>query len=493
VVAGHNDRIAWGLTNVSVDGMDFYIEKINPDNPNQYLFNGQWRDLEVRKEKIKTSDGEIIEKELRFTHRGPIISQFKDVEDMAVSMRWIGNMFSNEPRTVYLLNRAGNWSEFQDAVKTFISISQNIIYADVDGNIGLYCCAGVPIRPKGDGVALAPGWTDEYDWTGLVPFEQLPHTYNPDRGFVASANNKTTDNDYPYYISTWYAPPYRIDRITEMLLEKDKLSTDDFKRMQGDHKSKLVEEMHGGLVRELSQANNWTDLEKRALEIFTAWDGVLTTASPGASIFEEIYGNMIKNLFLDEMGADLYEEYTANGTLPIYGLRNVWTSRQSAWCDDVSNRDVTETLTDVVVKSFKGAVARFKDELGEDPDQWQWGRIHKLSLNHPMGGVDILNKLLKLNRGPFEVGGSFHTVSPYSYRLAKRYQVTNGASHRHVYSLIDWDKSQTVIPTGVSGIPASRHYCDQSKMYVENEYHTDYVSRELIARNARYKMEITGR
>ncbi|MBW2092992.1 MAG: penicillin acylase family protein, partial [Deltaproteobacteria bacterium] len=239
IVCGHNEYIAWGMTNVMLDGMDFFLEKINPQNPNEYEFKGRWRPMEVRKETIKIKGGKTVEKELRFTHRGPIISGFKNVEGKAISMRWIGNEYSHEMRTVYLLNRARDWVDLTDAVKTFISISQNIIYADTEGNVGLYCCAGVPIRKAGDGISIMPGWTDEYDWTGLVPFEKLPHSYNPANGFVSSANNKTVNNDYPYYISQWFDLPFRIDRIREMLNEKDKLTIQDFRRMQADFKSKL--------------------------------------------------------------------------------------------------------------------------------------------------------------------------------------------------------------------------------------------------------------
>ena len=147
VIVGHNDSIAWGMTNVAVDDLDFYAEKLNDDST-QYLLDGEWKDLQIKTETIKTKEGVDFLKTLRFTHRGPIVNDFKKDADMPVSIHWLGNEMSNEIRTVYKLNRAKNWTDFRDAVKTFTSISQNIVYADVKGNIGLQCSAGVPIEKE---------------------------------------------------------------------------------------------------------------------------------------------------------------------------------------------------------------------------------------------------------------------------------------------------------------------------------------------------------
>ena len=221
IVAGHNEYIAWGMTNVMVDDMDFYYETINPDNPDEYWFNGEWKPLDVRKEIIKIKGGETVERVNRFTHRGPIVTKNKKMdEDKPISMRWVGNEPSDEMRSLYLMNRSRNWEDYKNALKTFIAVSQNIAYADVEGNIGIYCAAGVPIRDGWNGLEIVPGETDKYDWLGLVPFEELPHSYNPKSGFVSSANNRSAEDDYPYHISYWYAPQYRIDRIREMLTEK---------------------------------------------------------------------------------------------------------------------------------------------------------------------------------------------------------------------------------------------------------------------------------
>ncbi|NPA44216.1 MAG: penicillin acylase family protein, partial [Chlorobi bacterium] len=209
VVAGHNEKIAWGMTNLMLDGMDFYVETVNEDST-KYKLNGEWKNFKVKNEKINIKGEESVDAKIRFTHRGPVISEFKNTEKV-ISCHWIGNEMSNEIRSLYLLNRANNWNEFRDAVSTFKAVAQNIAYADVEGNIGLQCCAGVPVRVT-DGDVVFPGDTDKYDWKGLHPFEELPFSYNPECGYVYSANNRTTSID-SFYISAWYALPNRANRI----------------------------------------------------------------------------------------------------------------------------------------------------------------------------------------------------------------------------------------------------------------------------------------
>jgi penicillin amidase len=489
IVAGHNKNIAWGMTNVMVDDMDFYRETINPENLNQYRFNNQWHEMNIRTETFKTREGNTVNKKLKFTHRGPVISGFKGNDEEVISMRWIGNEFSNELRTIYLLNRAKNWEDFRDAVKTFIAVSQNIVYADVEGNIGLQSCVGIPTR-KTNGSFVVPGDTDEYDWTGIVPFEELPYSFNPESGHVSSANNKIVKDDYPYYVSHWFAMPDRIDRIREMLEEKTKLSIEDIKRMQSDFTSKHVERYLDDIVEIVRQMKDLNTLEKQALNLLSHWDGVLSKESTAATIFEHLYMVMVKNLVKDELGEELYREYLGNKRLIRNLVANTWKNKYSDWCDDI-NTEARETFNQWIQASFKETVSNLQADLGDNPGNWQWGKIHQLILGHPLGRVKLLDTLFNFNRGPFGVGGSFHTVCPYGYSFRKPFISDYGASHRHIYSTANWDESQTVIPTGVSGIPASPYYCDQTKLYIENKYHSDYVSKELVIKNARYTMIIS--
>ena len=488
IIAGHNDRIAWGMTNVMVDDLDFYAEKLNEDST-KYWFDGAWKDFDIHHETIKTKEGDSLKVDLKFTHRGPMVNRFKKEKETPLSIRWLGNEMSNEIRSVYLLNRAKNWGDFRNACSTFTSVSQNIVYADVDGNIGLQCSAGLPIR-EGSGIEIYPGDSSKYDWKGLVPFEELPYEFNPERGYVSSANNKTVSDDYPHYISYWFATPSRIDRIREMLEAKEKLGVDDFKAMHSDVKSKNAERMTLVLLESLDKTADYSETEKAAINLLANWDYQLTRESQAASVFEVLYRKSMLNMVKDNLSPELFKGIKGQKVLLENLLMNVLENKDSEWVDNLETPE-KESFDDIVVQSFKETVDELSEQLGTDVEQWQWGKIHSFSLNHPLGVVPALNKILKLNRGPFEVPGSYHTVCPYSYSFNNLYKATHGASERHIFDTKDWDNSQTIIPTGTSGIPASPFYLDQTDMYIHNQYHDDPFNRPAVEDAASFKMKLT--
>jgi penicillin amidase len=254
-----------------------------------------------------------------------------------------------------------------------------------------------------------------------------------------------------------------------------------------------VERIKPTIITELEKSDDWGDLENQILEAFSSWDGVLSRTSLGASVFEKFLCQYTENLLLDEMGNELYAGFLDSGLLRDYTIDNTMEAAESLWSDDKNTPDKTETFTDIVQKSFKETVAFLRERNGRNTDKWQWGQIHRLTLGHPLGSVKVLDWLFGFNSGPYEVGGSDHTVCPYSFPASAPFGVTWGASHRHIYSMADWDESLTVIPTGVSGIPASPHYCDQTQLYVKNEYHPDYFSRKMVEKNAKYRMIIRGK
>ncbi len=488
VICGHNDSIAWGMTNVAVDDLDFYAETLNNDST-RYRVDGQWKDLQIKEEIIKVKGGDEVRKRLRFTHRGPLINRFKKVHTTPLSIRWIGNEMSNEIRTVYLLNRASDWNDFRDAVSTFKSVSQNIVYADVAGNIGLQTAAGVPIR-EGKSTMIQRGDTSLYDWTGLVSFEELPFQYNPETGYVSSANNKTVTDEYPYTIGYWYALPDRINRIREMLEATDKHDIKSFATMHSDYRSKKAEQFTPFLLSLLTPSCPWTPTEKTVIQKLSEWDYTLTKGSAEATVFEVLYRKTAELLIRDDLSPQKLRLLMSHILLIENLMNNLLVTGRSVWTDDIKT-DGQETLNQIVTRALKETVTELQQQLGKDPETWQWGKIHTLTLSHPLGGIPILNKIFKLNRGPFEVPGSFHTVTPYSYSYNHAYQVHHGASHRHIYDLSDWDISQTVIPTGTSGIPASDHYLDQTTLYLNHQYHNDPFSREAILQESRYIMTLT--
>lgn len=487
VICGHNDQIAWGMTNTYVDNMDFYLEKINPSNSNQYLYLDEWKDFDIKRELITIKGGDTVLRETRFSHRGPVISGFKKIENETVTMHWVGDEFSNELKTVYLLNRAGNWEEFKEALKTFTSISQNIVYADQEGNIGLFCAAGIPIRNRNKSSGILPGWTDEFNWKGMVPFEELPYSYNPQNGFVSSANNKTVNETYPYHIGNWYDVPYRIDRIRELLAAKEKLSVDDFRNIQLDQKSKMAIHFQPQLLEALENHDGLSELQQQCMHLYGSWDGVMSENGPEAAIFETFYIKLRENLFSDELGKELFENLDNVSTVIRPAVYCILERNESVWADDISTEEM-ESLADIYVRSFQEAVDDLQHQFGDEPSKWEWGNLHQITLKHPLSSARILDRVFSLNRGPYKVGGSFHTVSCYAFPVRDPLQVNHGSSHRHIFTFDNWDESLTIIPTGNSGIPASKNYCDQTDMYIGGEYHKDLFSRKVVESDAVFHM-----
>jgi penicillin amidase len=486
IICGHNDSIAWGMTNTYVDNMDFYEEKINPGDSSQYEYMGEWRNFEIQNTVIKTSDGEEIEKTIWFSHRGPVVSSFKKIAGKAISMHWVGDEASNEFLTIMLLNRAANWNDFTSALRTFTSISQNIVYADKRGNIGLFCAAGVPVRNRDIPFGILPGDTDKYDWKGYVPFEELPYLFNPPSGIVASANNRTAPTGYPYHIGSWYSLPSRYERIIELLSAKELHTVIDFAAIQLDQHSKLAEKYLPFILDALSGYSNMSPLETRAGELLKNWDCSMNSKSAAALLFESIYLAIIKCTFGDELGEDLFGNFNGVSSLSRIATDQLIDAGSSAWFDNVNTRNKTEDLYEMIICAFSSTVSELETSHGGNPDTWEWGARHNLLLSHPLSAVKILDRVFGLNRGPFPVGGSFHTVSPFSYGPNKPFSANHGASHRHIFDLSNWDNSLTLIPTGNSGIPASRHYCDQTEMYVQGKYHPDHFSKEKVVANTAY-------
>jgi len=489
VIVGHNAYFVWGMTNVFVDDADFFLETLDPQNPGRYLYNDQWLDMDIRQEKIALGGGDTLVRELRFTHRGPIISEFRNIEDQAVSMQWTGNLPSNEVRTMYLLNHGRNWDDFRNALRTMTSISQNVIYADVYGNIGLQTAAGVPIRNDGNGLFIYPGHTSQYNWTGLVPFEELPYTFNPPEGTISTANNRTTGEDYPHHIGYQFAMPFRIDRIREMLSQQELHDHESFKVMLGDFCSKLVERYLPALL-EAGETNLLSAPGRQALILLQDWDMVYTATSSAAPIFEKFYLQFVKNLLHDEMGEELYREFLGDRSAVNNIVEHVWNNRQSSWIDNVLTPEA-ETFDQLLIKSLEESVAMLSETLGADMNAWQWGSIHRLSINHPMGQVRMLDRMFGLNRGPFPIGGSYHTVNPLGYSYRRPFDAVHGASQRHIHQPGNWNQNFVIIPTGTSGIPASPYYLDQTQLFIENRYHTKPWLRHDVEEQARYTTILT--
>jgi len=480
IIAGHNDRIAWGMTNLSVDDIDLFVETVDSTG-NNYLYNGEWlpfRDVEYT---LKMTDDSSQTRIIRYTHHGPVISGMQKIDDAVLSMCWSGYDYSDEISAVYLLNKAGNWDEFRTALSHFRAISQNFAYADVDGNIGLNTGGGVPVR-KGTGLLPRRGDTDEYEWKGYVPFEMLPSSFNPEEGFISSANQRTVDKDYPFFISGEFSMPYRIMRIREMAAEKQVLGIEDFKKMITDNHSAYAKMLTPVILKGAEALSAPGETGKKAIEELKGWDYAMDASLIAPTLFEFIRMEMARQL----LGDELDELYGAPlGRQHDFYLFSLMKEGPDEWVDNVDTPE-KENLEAIIARSIGTALDTLTARYGEYGEKWQWGNIHTITLEHPMGGVKILDRLLQLNSKTYGVGGSYHTVEPYAFRDNLR--AHHGASERHIFNTADWDKSLTVIPTGTSGIPGSPFYLSQTETYLNNGFYSEPFSDAAVEAAKKYEI-----
>jgi len=488
IAIGHNRRIAWGFTNTQADVCDLYVERLSPDGKT-YEYKGAQKRVKLVREKILVR-GEAKPRvhEVRITRHGPLLTDviaggvspevIQDAIKETVALRWIQEDIQLTQRPVQKMNRASNWEEFREAVREWPIAGQNMVYADVDGNIGYQFTGTVPVREKGSGVAPVPGWTGEYEWKGTIPFDDLPRTYNPERGFVATANHRMVDIDYPYHLTHDWEMPHRARRITAMLSEKEQLSHDDIKAMHMDTFSGIASE----LVPHFLQAEVAGERETEAIKHVETWDMRLDADSVGASIFNAWFLRVAEAMFAERLGPDLWQEYfprkswTTNWAYDA--VRDIIASPQAFWVggDGTDNAAERDRL---IGRALTAAIADLEGRLGPDMSDWRWGRLHLVHFRHTVAGViPALDELL--SAGPYEVGGGDDTVNRGVLHPSEGFADGAIASWRQIIDLADFDASEGIITTGNSGNPASDHYADQSPMWATGEYHPMPFTRAAV-------------
>jgi penicillin amidase len=481
IALGHNRQVAWGVTNVMVDDVDFYIERINRENPRQYWYKDHWEDMRVVEETIRVKGGDPVSTEILVTRHGPIVNEAKEgSQEQPLAARWAFTEGLQTFQATYLLLKAGDIQEVQEALRYWELPSQNFVFADAEGNIGYWCCATVPIRPKGDGILPMPGWNGEYEWRGYIPFDERPHLINPGEGFVATANNKVAGGDYPYMISHYWEPPDRITRIRQLLTTTQKLSIEDFKRMQQDVLSVLAAEMTPHMIEVLEQRFSDNEATK-AKAMLSQWDFIMAKDSPETCLFEVTLRKMMDNIFKDELGEELFKEYLQTFMFPPRAIRKMVSTGASSWFDDV-NTPEKETMQNIMARSLSQALAEIKGVMGSDMTKWTWGRIHTLTFEHVLGKKKPLDRLFNL--GPFPVGGSHLTINNKYYPYDKPYHASLGASARLIVDLSNMDDSLHCLPTGESGHLRSPHYRDQIDLYLNGGYHPAWTDRKELEKHS---------
>ncbi|MCZ6775540.1 MAG: penicillin acylase family protein [Ignavibacteria bacterium] len=484
VVVGSNEYIAWGLTNLMADDADFYIERIDSTDTTKYLYDGQWQSVIYRQEEIHIKGDSVVPVIIRSTHHGPIVTDIHTGLKTAqypfvASMRWTGFEISDEFKAFYKINRARNWDEFIAGVRDFTTPGLNFVYGDVDGNIGYWCGVRLPIRGKQASTLPLPGWDKSVEWKGFVPFEKLPHLYDPPEGYIASANNKLVDDAYPYHISDLWEPPSRIVRIREVLGRSELFSVEDFERLQNDKFSHLAKDIVPYIINVVQDTT--FDLPDRELVFayLRNWNFEFAKEEIANTIFQQVFVRLLENIYKDEMGSALFHDFVILANIPIRTTTKLVEEGTSPWFDDAGT-DAVESRDDIIRRSLVEAVASLREHFGGEMKTWQWGDLHTVTLKHPFGLRKPLDKIF--NIGPFPYGGGPTSLVSGEYSYNNPFAVTVGASFRTIVDLSKPHSIRSVLPSGQSGQAFHRHYEDQTQLWLNGAYRTLRSDSAYIAR-----------
>lgn len=474
IIIGHNDRIAWGVTNVGADVQDVFIERINPDNPRQYEYMGEWRDMEIVHETIKVNGGDEEVIPVRITHHGPIINEVIDGHSDLLAVQWAAAEPSRILQSVVLLNQAQDYNDFREALRFWDIPSQNFVYADVEGNIAYQMPGLIPIRKQGNGLLPVPGWTDAYEWEGWIPYEELPALLNPESGYIVTANHAVVDDMYPHHLALYWADGDRGQRIVNMIEEivaSGKITVADYARIQSDSKS-LMAETYVPLLTGLTSSDAQV---QAAIERLQGWDYQERRDSVPAAIFEISFSQLPDLVLADEIGAD----NVASLSSPVF-FHQLAEEPDASWWNNLDTVAV-ETRDDILLAALSEAVTWLNERFGEDMDRWVWGELHQVTLvSQPVGlsGIGLVESIV--NRGPFPADGGNGIVNATAWNRSDPAIVTWHPSMRMIVDMSDLDASLAVIPTGQSGHPYQRHYDDELELWLNGNYHPMRFGRTAV-------------
>jgi penicillin amidase len=466
VAAGHNEHIAWGFTIFGLDQQDLYIETLDPRNPTLYRTEHGWSPLLAERETIHVRGAPDVEAVLHFTRHGPVV--WEDGK-RALALRWAGS----EPGTAgYLgslsLDRAGNWQEFEQAMPRWKVPPENIVFADRAGNIGEHSTGLAPLRRNFNGLLPVPA-NGQYEWSGFVPNAQLPHSYNPAAGFIATANQKTIPDAYPYAVGFEWAPPTRFDRIHEVLGEAKrtghKLRVADMEDLQLDVVSLLARQLQALLRQAVAPASGPAN---KAAGLLLDWDCALRADSASAALYE------LWTLQLRKAVTRRALPESAQEAMPTWSLYQVvleLSVPRATLFGSTTARDAL--LRDTLQSAYDELIAK----QGPDTQRWSWGALHKAYFRHALDGVP--GAATPLDRGPVERPGDGDVVQATEYDDGSLDQ-TSGASYREIFDLADWDNSVAINVPGQSGQAGSAHYDDLLPLWSSGQYFPLRYSRAAV-------------
>lgn len=466
IILGHNEDIAWGVTNTGPDVQQLYMEKRNPDHDAEFLFEEKWEKADVIAEPIQVKDGETIEYEVVETRHGPVVSEFAEEsgKDTVLSLRWTALDATTELQAIMNINKAKNWEEFEKGLEDFLAPAQNFVFASTDGTIAYKANGRIPIYKNGEDALLPlPGWEKKYEWKDFIPFDELPRVINPKKGFIATANNKVTADDYPYHISNVWAQPYRYERIFEVLAENDALTVQDMQDLQMDAVNLRAREFVP-FFEETLKEEKLSEAEKNALQLLSEWNHE-DDASLGAPLVFDHWMKEIEAVLYEEVAEDMMDLFSSKGQTTDELLRN---ADDSIWIKEKGG------ITALLKGTLKTTVEKLEDSYGKKQENWKWGDYHQVQFKHPLASANKVLAYVFNKEKPLPVSGS--AVTPLAARANDEGIVNHGASWRFV---IDMEESTTgyhIVGPGQSGHIKSPWYSDQTQDWVDGTFHKTSIT-----------------
>lgn len=476
VLIGHNRNIAWGATLSFVDMQDTYIEQFTDSSCKQYKHGDAVLDSTFVEEKIyiKGNKTPHIEKVI-YTHHGPVVSDVLGVNDKKISLQ-SGCLKENDMLSgFYGLNKAKGWNDFVAACSIIKAPSLNLNYADTEQNIGYYVTGSVPIRRKDEDLFPRKGWTTDYEWEGFVPFGEMPHAFNPSKGYLFTCNNKIVNEDFPHDLGNVWMNGYRAQRLGQLFEGQQKYSMQDFARWQQDLYS-IPGMQFVNLFKKLTKDKNLPQipLMKSAVEQFVNWDGYLTAESVGGCLYQVLKQSLIDLIVGSELEKHRLAGFRGEGPKPpIIHDNEYWGHDTTALLRMLENPDkskwLKESPADTILKAMSMAVDFLTEKLGKDIKKWKWGALHQMRLLHVMGAQKPLDAIFNIEG--IAIGGDTDTLCQVAFQPGQHYGGSlTAASYRQIIDMGDFDKAICSFPGGQSGNLVSPHRIDQLQPWLRGEY-----------------------
>jgi len=486
-VIGHNRFAAWGLTMLENDDIDFYREKINPENKNQVWSVDKWENIESREEIIKVKGGKEVKCIIKKSKHGPMMNEaleslkpFKE----PIAMFWVYPQFPSKTlQALYKMGRVEKLEDMKEAAEMIHSPGLNVMYGDKDGNIAWFAVSKIIKRPKHVySKVILDGTSGKDDPLGYYDFSENPKSINPPEGFIYSANNQPDTTSAGVLFQGYYVPEDRAKRIKKLLSSNQKWDLEALKKMINDNVSEvsplrtqeMIKELEGEAITQKSA------LHKKAFETLKNWKGEheINSTAP------VIYYKMIFHILREGMQDELKEEYFM-ALLNKFFMRKssykLLKNKNSIWWDNISTKDKKESRKDIFIIAFEKSIEDLEEQLGSNIEAWQWKKVHTIEYNHPIGQAGGLMQMI-FNVGPFGVSGGREVINNLYFNLnvEGEYKVESGPAMRILIDFADIENSLSVLPTGQSGNFMSRHYKDQAELYIKGEFRKQKMNKEDI-------------